>query len=565
MPYTLCVQPLISSQDSRPIPRIFWLFIPFATLLAMGQSIFSEFFMDDFSIIINEQNVINGTWKLAQLRQIPYYIWSSIYASYGYLPLPYHVANFLLHLACTATVAVTALELSKNAQWFNTPAQRINFAFYSALIFGVHPASTEAVNYARCLQIMLVTFFSVLAVWAALKIIRIRGLAQLPWVIALLCFTAGATFSKQPGIIHATLAVLIVFLPTISTKIVSQVRERDTNIIAFASLFFLCAVIFRKTYQFWLEKLIRTLNSNLFEGHVLTQGRAIWYYIKCFIFPTNLNSDHWIMESTSFADKHAVIQTLAFLIVCLLIFVIYFRQSTKFVGILAALCIAPLAIRFGYINYEHIVEYRMHPSVPWVSIMIGAIFAALHHLKGKIWKTPAILAVAAFVYLSSERCAEWNNTVELSKTTLEVAPLNNRTRSRITSELIMEQRWDEAIREADQALAAFRDIHAMNIKMVTSGRRFNPIMTLDALAHTQQAKVYALAETKSVEIAIAFSDAVSNELLRYAQSNMFIEDDRYDASFPIRKAKNELERFGSEYKERRRELLAESLGLRETN
>ena len=136
---------------------------------------------------------------------------------------PFHLYKILLHILSAWLMFLISLNLIKRSPKVpNDVASPEAIAFFASLLFLVHPAQTEAVNYITATNSLQCAFFYLLAFWLLVK--ESTMLMSLALACALLTKQEAATFpaavilfwftcrEKRPRQLCASLAVLAIYL-----------------------------------------------------------------------------------------------------------------------------------------------------------------------------------------------------------------------------------------------------------------------------------------------------------------------------------------------------------------
>jgi len=195
------------------------LILAVATLLVYSVSFFNKFVLDDEVIIVNNPQ----TMSLRNIPEVvlapdiikPYYrplnraTYLLDYRMAGMNPAWYHGANVLIHLGNVILLYLVSLRLLPDR----------TAALIAALLFAVHPANSEAVNFISARNSLLALFFSLAAFLAFLEA---RGMGKRLPLLSALFFFCGL-LSKETAFMLAGVIVLYTFVPL-------QVGEKRTRL-----------------------------------------------------------------------------------------------------------------------------------------------------------------------------------------------------------------------------------------------------------------------------------------------------------------------------------------------
>lgn len=198
---------------------------------------------DDNKLIYENTIITNGSYTnldeiveyqrfQAHYKPLVIFFWNLEYQLWGDNPKPYFINNILLHTSNTLLVFLVVLLLSKQI----TPEKRHQYqlAFFSALLFGLHPMSVESVAWATERKDVQFGFFMLGAYYSYLRA-KFSKPYRIPLLLlSSLLFTA-SVFSKSPAIM--LLPILVITDLFLNEKCLS--RENLLNKIPFLIIFML--------------------------------------------------------------------------------------------------------------------------------------------------------------------------------------------------------------------------------------------------------------------------------------------------------------------------------------
>ena len=199
-----------ATSTDQPLPRYSYLLVLVAALIAHGFSLRAQFYMDDYMHLIESDRLIEGDGLFSWRRLLPYLAYFLIYKVAGFAPVAYHALNLAIHLVFSVFVLWSMRDFERFLLGSkNNCGGSFSLPVVVALIFACHPLGSEPVNYARCTPILLVGAFSYAAAWATLRWFCVPERRGVNAAIVLIA-VAGATFSKEPGFVHALGSVVVV-------------------------------------------------------------------------------------------------------------------------------------------------------------------------------------------------------------------------------------------------------------------------------------------------------------------------------------------------------------------
>lgn len=510
-----------------------YVFIGALAVLAHRFAISADFFMDDYEAILRHPGVIGGPGEDAgfvgvDFRWLPYGIWSLIHQTTGLHGSILHSLNLGVHIVIACLMLPIGRDFLRRAEWFGgSDETRLHAAALGAVVFAVHPLGTEAVHYTRCLMIDLVTLFSVLSAWCAL---RFAEKPNFRWALFLATALIFATISKRPGFAHAAANIAIVGLAFVNwRKLGSGIREnfvagpereatkrystKFSRIPLRAWLAIPLALIAIFFAAHWIRWGVHYLGKEqLLVPHALTQGRVFWEYALRIFFPTNLSADHYVPWTLSWRDAPSLAGLLGVIVLAAGCGWMILTKQTRFrlLGAILALALAPLLMRFGYVVKELFVEYRVYPALPWIGLLAGCGLITIVKWNRLIGLSVCAAVLTGCIVLSNGRSALWTDSAMLAEDCLRAYPLNMRALTLAQNTAYLQgddQRVLELTVQAEQLLAANEEFNATH-----EHRQFelNRVYQHYAIAH--QFATYAIARQQGVDTAIGYADQVIKSL-----------------------------------------------------
>ena len=416
-----------------------FLWIILASALAHLWCLGSQFFLDDYSQIRDNDVVLSGHFLEARFSAWAYLGYAIQYRLFGMSQVGFHAVNWILHTAVACALFGFGREFVRE-RW----SPRV--AWFGALLFAVHPLASEIPNYARTQDLAWVTLFSLLAAWAMLRFLREGG----GWKLACcVVFILGATFSKGPGLFHALMAAGVVGLAVIQPRHLSVVRKYPwlsggILVVASGVLWVVGGMGARiQSLHFWGE--------SRFIGHAYTLSRVFWEFAWRSVVPVGLSADHHIAETmvpqgASFwkiPDHRAMLAAWAFLAFAVFSAGLVWRKSTRIFGVCLLLYVATILIRVFYAIPEFMPEYRIYPGLPWFCLGAAIVLAAVWRaVLGTVSpRLPAALLLGIFAMLSAKRAFLWHDLDRLMADVLVQYPTQARAVWELDERDLTRQNW----------------------------------------------------------------------------------------------------------------------------
>ena len=218
----------------------------------------------------------------------------------------FHLFNLTVHIGVTLLIFLT---ISRTQYLIASRAS--GFPLATALLFALHPLNTDSVSYISSRSSLLVTFFYLLALYLFTGLFSRKNKIpefNLRWVL-FIPILISAYLSIASKLIGATLPVLmgLWYLGFIVSTQKPQFAEKFFQPKWIATLFLLAGALFAGAYivaDSWLY-IARDQGLELYGRmpYFLMQIKVIvFYYLKLFLFPFNLNVDSGLPFSTPASD-----------------------------------------------------------------------------------------------------------------------------------------------------------------------------------------------------------------------------------------------------------------------
>jgi len=425
-----------------------------AAILAHGGCLHAIFYLDDWWQIVDSDSIETGKWWSAGSSALTYLTYWFTWRIAGYSPLAFHAGNLLLHMVLALCVLTLSQVFWTESGQFNDRDGRF-VAGFGALIFAVHPLTSEITHYARARDHEIVALFSFLTAVCAALWIR-RGWRWFPALGA--CVLASA-LSKGPGIWHAMLSIAIV-LACVSRVIDWRTRFPNRWWI-YGSILAVeggLALVREHVVEVLLLP-VNQLHDWRFGWHLLTQSRVFWSYVWRMIVPVRLCCDHLIAWTRSLSDLSAWLGVAGILLWVVVTIWLWLRRR-RFEALLSAMILAPLLLRFGYVVSELMVEYRTYPAMPWLGLLIARCVIPWRTRVPRLVTAGTTAYLVLLVALTNMRSRDWRSTTAISANILSQYPLQLRAYNGMSSADLREgnyhavlERSPEFFRKMEQLMA----------------------------------------------------------------------------------------------------------------
>lgn len=411
------------------------------TFLFYSPSINNEFLnFDDNKLIFENRIVTNAEHTSlteiiefqrfsAHYKPLVVLSWNLEYTIWGDNPKPYFFNNILLHTFNTLFVFLFILLLSKT---FTENRRHQNLlAFFSALIFGLHPMGIESVVWATERKDVLFTFFF-LSAFCLYLLSKQREKYKIWFLLGSSALFFCSVFSKSPGITF--FPALIISDILLDKKWLS--RENILNKIPFLCIFFFALYNYGLITNFGgqaegitagiLTKEVGENAENIknFSGflrRVLLINYKFWFWIGHLLVPVKLAISYPRKEFIEMIGSF--IYLLPFLSIVLGVFMFKLRQKKwfwfgiLFFGITIAPALAITDVGTGIFVSD---RYTYLPSIGIFLTLLMFIFSLSIKEKSKT----LIISLLLFAYLIGflQYRPVWKNSHTLFSDVIEKYP-----------------------------------------------------------------------------------------------------------------------------------------------
>lgn len=377
-----------------------------ATLLVYSVTLFNKFVLDDEVIIVNNPQ----TLSLSNIPQVvlapdiikPYYrplnrvTYLLDYRIAGMNPAWYHGVNILIHLGNVILLYLVCLRLLPDKA----------AALVAALIFAVHPANSEAVNFISARNTLLALLFSLASFLAFLEA-RGRG-NRLPLLSALFFFCG--LLSKETAFMLVGVIALCTFVPLQG----GERRMRLPEGIFFLLPYLLSTVLYFSMRYYSLQEIVGvSLPSDGVFSRLTRNYHVIPQYLGLLLFPVDLTVFHNVPQGGLLTPPWFLPAWISLLAAVVLVV----RSRVR---------VALFGLSWIFINYAPISNIVPIPSaliterylyMPAVGffIVLGVLFSWIHmqgRSKQALWGITAIVVTACGI-LTIQRNLDWKNDLAL--------------------------------------------------------------------------------------------------------------------------------------------------------
>ena len=359
------------------------------------------------------------------------------HALWGLNPAGYHWVNILLH-------AVNALLV-----WRLLCRLAVPGAWLGAAIFALHPVQVESVAWITELKNVQSLFFFLLALLAWIEFVEERR-GWGAYALSLLC-CALALFSKTTA---CTLPAALLLVLWLRKKPID--RARILQIVPFVAISLAMGLV-----TVWWERHEQGTDGSGFGlgplERVLLAGRALWFYLGKFVWPTDLAFSYprWTIDATNPAAYVWLAATAA------LGAVIFFvrRFTGRGVETTAVFYVAMLSPLLGFFmlytfRYSYVADHYQYVALIGPGSLVGAVAGravanSQLRLLGLSLGAGLLVALGLMTWQQSQT---YRDLETLWRATLARNPNSFIAHNNLSALLLAKGQADEALAHAETAL-----------------------------------------------------------------------------------------------------------------
>ena len=325
-------------------------------------------------------------------------------------PVPYHLLNVALHLG---NVLLTFLI------WSRISARR-HLAAAVALLFGVHPLTSEAVSSVTGLTDVLYVTFSLLAVWAHLNLSN-RPRLMAPTVMVALAL---ALFSKES-------AAVVPLLILVHDALFGRPLQKRRYLTYVAALVGLVLGFFLLRYSLIGAGALGEYKGVTLPRTMLMQATVLARYLLFAVFPFGLSIRHTVPVPESFLTLPIVLS--GFLLTAVLIWaalkakkkpLITFGIAWFFITLLPYMNLLPLP---GAMMGERFCYFGLSGLLMALAVPLARSwkrFAEPFELNSSVL-VPSLVIAIVIGTLTVYRNFDWRDNLSIFEAAAKVAPRSN--------------------------------------------------------------------------------------------------------------------------------------------
>jgi len=242
---------------------------------------------------------------------------------------------------------------------------------FAALIFAVHPLFTEAVAYIASLNYVMLTFFNLLALLLIQRAVKPTNRKML--IVGSFLFAA-FLFNESA----------LVFIPILASYLlISKNRHWKHWTFTLASVsalyFFIRLVLVKNPIR---HPEFSPISEASFYKRILTIPAEAFYYLKRFVFPTDLAiSRHFVITSPKSAEFILPLVIELALLALVIYLIVKFKSRIILFGLIFFLLGLSLVSNIIPLDMTVAERWIYFPSVGLIIILSGLMYAVSNHTK----------------------------------------------------------------------------------------------------------------------------------------------------------------------------------------
>lgn len=460
-----------------------WLLIICLGLIVYAQTFAFDFVFDDHLFIVTNPYIksfdaLSLIWeKFPATRMLGMYSFAVNYQLGQLHPQGYHIFNFLIHLIATGLVWALAGRLFCMAKDLHIDGYSNGkfdvwigeLAYWTALLFLVHPCQTQAVTYISQRYESMAAVFYLAAVYLYLqgrttatgkKRILLVGSSMVLAFLGIMTKETALTIPMMWGVLEWIWISPYHRLKGDGLSEHSQKTFRK-SIKAFVglgvfALIFAC-VFMKLVHNDW-NALWATVESASHDGDVftaktylLTQARVFLKFVSLLLVPFGQNVDHDFIMSTSLINPTGTCVGL-FLIGVFVYLIVRLRRSQPLIafGLIWMLVVFVVnCVPRQNAIFEHKIYLISFGFFLVLSTILGIAIESI-----KIRRGVFVLLIGTFMVLAFNRNAVWKNDQTLWEDAYQKSPKKSRVNANLGQVYSALQNKDRALMHLNAAIAA---------------------------------------------------------------------------------------------------------------
>jgi Flp pilus assembly protein TadD len=410
------------ASSAAPSRRIWWrhLLIAAAIVAAYANSLSGPLIFDDRATIIDNQTiedlgsarVLNPPHETSVAgRPVANVTFALNYTAGGRAVAGYHAVNIAIHLLC----ALAIFGIARRTPLTTGSKDPAYAALAIALLWGVHPLNTEAVDYLTQRTESLMALFYLSTLYCAIRAAGARA-ARRTWTAAAIAACALGMATKE-SMVTAPIVVVLYDRVFLYSSLRDAVRQRGRLYAGLAATWLLLAALVWNGPRS-LSAGFSAHDANAFT-YLLNQAVMIVRYLRLTVWPADFVLYYGWPARVTLQDVLPQLLMIAALLAGTA-WALWRKPQLGFLGAFFFLTLAPTS-SIVPIATEVGAERRMY--LPLIAVVALAVIAVRRLVAAPRVRTAALAAAAAVLgALTIARNADYRSSLRLAETTAERWP-----------------------------------------------------------------------------------------------------------------------------------------------
>ncbi len=411
-------------QNFLPVFAIVW-----ASFIVYSSTFSVPFQFDDLACITGNRTVlhfekINDIWNWWPTRFLTYISFALNYRINEFNVFGYHLVNLLVHTGCCLLVWLIAKKILTQVMNAEENFEKINItAFFSAMIFAVHPVQTQAVTYIYQRHTSLATLFILSSFLSWINAV-VAERKKILWLILSFISAICGMLTKEISIVIPFLifAHFLIFRKYFSSRI------KTWKVILYSLFLFSIIAAFLFRYAINPSEIHRVkavqgppTQTITQKDYFLTQEQAFLIYTGLLILPLRQNLDYDISVSQGLFSPPETFYGFLLIILLVALCIIFFKGNRIFSFSIVFFIISVLPQSSFVPKPDIVVEHRLYLAMAGYAIFVSSFF--LWFLQKKKHAVIFLTVLVCFYgLLTIYRNSIWKDPVLLWSDTISKSP-----------------------------------------------------------------------------------------------------------------------------------------------
>jgi hypothetical protein len=345
-------------------------------LLAYSNTIDVPFYFDDTYVIVTNDrikdpsNIPSLFWRMeGPIATRPFTLATLAFNHVlgGLSTRGYHIFNVALHLINGVMLYMLLLRTAGLMGAYGRNAGGV--AFFSSLLFVLHPVQTEAVTYIVSRSVLLCTFFYLLGITLFISVVRSRR-GRAAYMAALLLSSMLGMSSREDFVTFPLMLLLFDFFFISGGNVKGVLGRWKIHLPVISTAAFLIYMVMSFDYEDHAGLGIGSLTP---LKYLMTQFSVHWTYLRLLLLPIKLNLDYDYPLAVSFFQVRTLVSFAGYLALWALAALTMKRHP------IVSFCVLWFLIILGPTSSvitlsDYITEHRLYlPSIGFFVIFTAAI------------------------------------------------------------------------------------------------------------------------------------------------------------------------------------------------